>query len=34
LGGRRLRVTLLVCGYITLLAAITWVATFPVSLKV
>jgi hypothetical protein len=34
LGHRRLRVVLLVCGYVTFLAAIAWVATFPVSLTI
>lgn len=34
LSDRRLRVVLLVCGYVTLLAAITWVATFPASIEI
>jgi hypothetical protein len=34
LGSRRLRLALLVCGCVTFLAALAWVATFPVSLEV
>jgi hypothetical protein len=34
LGNRRLRIALIVCGYVVLVAAVAWVATFPVSLKI
>jgi len=34
LAHRRLRMTVIACGYVVLLAAVAWVATFPVSVKI